>query len=330
MYTEFDTLSHKEKSCYNQMMLRLERYEVNFKLEGFDGETVKRAFSALVRDNPQFFWLSGAANFCTTTMGRVIKDVTVTAELQRGVQLYAVPSMAQQFDRTVNSIVQQVRQIRTVYGQVLAVHNYIIDTTDYVLNAPMCYDAYGCLVNHRAVCAGYAKAFMLIMRRLGYVCGYARGWGRETGENHAWNFIKLENDFYFIDVTWDDPTVIGGSRTRDNKSMDFFCLTTEELMKTHRLSSETPVPVCKGTKYNYYRYNRLYLQRYSFSELLPIATAQLKQGKKFTVKFATDYEADRAFTDLITNQMVYKIPGIGNRILYFRKEKHRTLTVENG
>ncbi len=327
MYTEYDYLSSKEKFCYEKLLATMKRYALTVKLEGVDVNTIQKAMKAVLCDHPEIFWLSGSTTYTTTLVNRVVKDITVEMELARGLRLVELPSMVQRLEHAVDAIVKQAGKYSSTYGIVRTVHDCIIDTTDYVEVKDLCYTAYGCLINRKAVCSGYAKAFMLIMRRLGFACGYASGWGRTSGVSHAWNYIRLEGQFYFIDVTWDDPRVDTSVPAHDNKSWDYFCLTTEELLKTHRLSDEYHVPACNGTKYDHYRYNGAYLQRYSFTAVLPIATEQLRQGDRFSIKFATTAEANRAYTDLITNGKVFHIPGLRGTVYHSLSKSGLILTV---
>ena len=70
------------------------------------------------------------------------------------------------------------------------------------------YKAYGALVNHKAVCSGYAKAFDLLAKYCGLitfiVTGEAINSANQNGA-HAWNQICLDGEWYNVDVTWEDP-----------------------------------------------------------------------------------------------------------------------------
>lgn len=294
-----------------------------------DTDSIGRAFDAMLVDNPQFFWLSGGGQFVTTTRGNTVIKVTFKGNLSEGICAADVPRLLAELERAVDAIVAKARTKRTVYEQVLFVHDYLVDTTDYVTQEPMRYNAYGCLVRHRAVCAGYAKAFMMIMRKLGYVCGYASGYGVNSNVSHAWNFIRLDGEFYFIDVTWDDPVTAGKTTHGGNKTREYFCLTSEELSRTHRVSGKYPVPRCTGTKYNYYTYNGFVLSRYSFAEVSRIAQKQLRTSNRFTVKFTTSAEADRAKQELILAKKVFQIPGVSRQVRHAVSDSGRILTVYN-
>ena len=70
------------------------------------------------------------------------------------------------------------------------------------------YKAYGALVNHRATCSGYAKAFDLLAKSIGLSSTIVTGIAKNSGgieAPHAWNQIYLDGDWYNVDVTWEDP-----------------------------------------------------------------------------------------------------------------------------
>lgn len=329
MYTEYDYLNATEKTCYHRLLQEIKDYKTRFQFGAVPTEQITNAFRAVLHDYPEIFWLSGGGEYELTTKGGKLDQVTFFAELTKGMVISVVPSMVKILDLAADTVVARARFKKNTFDQVLAVHDHIIDTTQYDLKNSDCYNAFGCLVQNRAVCAGYAKAFMLIMKRLGYVCGYAAGFSKRTGESHAWNYILLDGEYYFIDVTGDDPTSDSQETVSNNKTYNYFCLTTKELELTHRISKEFHVPQCNGTKYNYFNYTDRFLSRYSFDAVANLAEPQLRASGKFSVKFGSASETKRALTDLIEKSRVYKIPGVGRKILYSTSRSGLILNVEN-
>lgn len=101
------------------------------------------------------------------------------------------------------------------YNFIKSVHDYLCETVyypdinspDYIGNA---HDAYGALVEKRAVCQGYADAVKLICDyyKIPAVCitGYA------NGGLHMWNAIQMDDGlWYLLDATWDDQTPTMGT-----------------------------------------------------------------------------------------------------------------------
>lgn len=68
--------------------------------------------------------------------------------------------------------------------------------------------AYGALVNGKAVCGGYAKAFKAVLDRLDIPCVCVQGYSRSSASSeyvaHMWNAVKLEGQWYAVDPTWND------------------------------------------------------------------------------------------------------------------------------
>ena len=85
------------------------------------------------------------------------------------------------------------------------IHNYIVKNTDYVNGG---YTAYNALVDHGAVCEGYALEFYLLCKYAGISCHVVTGtaYGSNGEGNHAWNVVKNGSKWYNMDVTWDDTT----------------------------------------------------------------------------------------------------------------------------
>ncbi|MBQ7863950.1 MAG: hypothetical protein IJ353_07380 [Lachnospiraceae bacterium] len=89
---------------------------------------------------------------------------------------------------------------------IIAAHDYLILNTFYdeaaaasVTGGPSHY-AEGLLLNGKAVCSGYASVFQLLMTFADIPCEYV------VTDTHAWNMVQLGDEWYHIDVTWDDPT----------------------------------------------------------------------------------------------------------------------------
>lgn len=328
----YSMLSVAEKKIYNEMYSSLQKYQHTFHFNGLSHNALSKVFDALYDDNPRFFWLSGKTRYHWTERGNRITDISCKAEIMPGITLHALGIMEAKLRTTVRDIITHAKRKRTHFERILYVHDYIVDTTEYVSEAPMCYNAYGCLVLHQAVCAGYAKAFQLIMEEMGYECGYVSGADRQKGtihSSHAWNYIKIEDEYYFVDTTWDDPTVDGANFKYDNKTRNYFCISDRELALTHIIKNPNSYPKCNGTKYNYYIYRGFYLNSYSFAEVYKIAAAQLKLSDKFTVKFSSKKEADKALYDLIDNQNVYKIPGVASSVSYSDSKSGLIITIKN-
>ena len=106
-------------------------------------------------------------------------------------------------------------------------HNYIINNSKYDKdrsdNNIVRYKsdtAYGTLLEGYSLCGGYTDAMELFLEDMG-VKSY-----KISSENHVWNAVNLDNAWYHLDLTWDDPITTDGS---DILEYNFFLITTSEL-----------------------------------------------------------------------------------------------------
>jgi len=101
------------------------------------------------------------------------------------------------------------------YENIKLAHDYLIESIEYdqTTSQENIYDLYGALINKKSVCEGYAKAFKYLMDSLNIPCTIVVGMATNSEgntENHAWNYVQLNGNWYAIDCTWDDPILVGG------------------------------------------------------------------------------------------------------------------------
>ena len=114
-----------------------------------------------------------------------------------------------------------------IYGKLKYVHDYLVDNISYEkeIESHNNYNIYGTLINKKAVCEGYAKTFKYIIDDFKIPCvvtfGQAQNSSGQT-EDHAWNYVQINNNWYAIDVTWDDPIIIGNGYLTKAKKYKYF------------------------------------------------------------------------------------------------------------
>ncbi len=130
-----------------------------------------------------------------------------------------------------------------------AIHDYIVLNSSYSKNiTENSYNISNLITNRTGVCEAYAYTFKMMCSFAGLECEIITG--TLDGENHGWNLIKLDGNYYHIDVTSDDPVP-----DKENQVLYFyFNLNDDEIAKTHKWDRNN-FPKCTETKYNYYVYN---------------------------------------------------------------------------
>lgn len=125
------------------------------------------------------------------------------------------------FDAAFSAVEQVVRDGMSDSEKVKAIHDYLIYHANYVNNGDYstaerwAYGAEGVLLHREGVCQSYAIAFYMMATAAGVDCEFVTGVATNsvgsTG-GHAWNRVLIDNTWYYIDCTWDDPT--GGGHER--------------------------------------------------------------------------------------------------------------------
>ena len=279
--------------------------------------------SSVYYDYPEYFWFDGdvRTSYHDTfglCWGEIFFEYNCTAEQQA--------AMKAQLESSVAGIVSRLRGLPT-YDAVKGVYEYIIGNTVYDISQ-MDQSCYSVLVNGRGVCAGYTNAFHYILHRLGIDCIYVKGVSK--GEDHAWSMVRLDGDWYQVDVTWGDPVMDDGSQTI---SYDYLMLTDPEMLKDHSYSGDISYPVCTAETYNFYRYEGLYLLYYDVEALRGMLSRCLYGGKDFLVKCADESVYYETVARLFDGEEVWQLlksfglASNGDTIYYVCSPEHLTIDI---
>ena len=137
----------------------------------------------------------------------------------------------------VAQIVEQTRQNSDV-EKAIRIHNWLISTISYdeqEQNANR-YSVYGAIYDHKAVCEGYARSFKYLLEEAGVSCVLVSGTATNsegTTEEHAWNYVQIDNKWYAVDITWDDPVIIGEGTLPEDMRYRYFLKGSESFFMDH-------------------------------------------------------------------------------------------------
>lgn len=132
-------------------------------------------------------------------------------------------------EEKVNTAISQVRSMRdqfisklsgNEYEKIVQLNDLLIENLEYGNEyGNNAYNIYGALLQRNCVCEGYAETFKYIMDALNIPCILVIGTAENSdgnNENHEWNYVKINNNWYAMDVTWNDPIIIGGGKTTND------------------------------------------------------------------------------------------------------------------
>lgn len=247
----YQQLSLREQKLYTALYNGIAAHEDTVSLPGmFREEEYKRVYLLVAEQEPRFFYLDTV--FETA-------EIMSEAKIRYSLDADTVRGMTVEMDLAADNI------LRGASGEdiekLLAIHDGIGKYCEYT-DGPYSSEAYGCLVQGKAKCEGYAKAFLYVARRAGLNVMNVTGTD-SRGENHVWNIAEADGHYCQIDLTWDDD------QRYEGKTVHACFAVPDENFTDHApdLSAYQP-PACEKTDrmiMDYYKWYGHYLE--SASEL---------------------------------------------------------------
>lgn len=229
---------------------------------GLNINDIYKIYLSFYYDNPIYYWLDSIL-YSYNSSGIVSKVILITkAE-------YALAETRSNLNDTIEKNIQYylnyVSPMSNDFQKELMIHDRLIYYNDYALDSSgdpessaFAHNIVGVFdddPNTNPVCEGYAKAFSLLLNASGIDCNLVVG--TANGGGHAWNQVKLDNEWYNVDVTWDDPIITNGTPPFRDPYYNYFNLTNSEFLQDHTPWSSNGNPPywcyetsnCNSTKY---------------------------------------------------------------------------------
>ena len=111
---------------------------------------------------------------------------------------------------------------------------------------------------------------------------------------------------------------------------DYLCVTTEDLLRTHRIESVIPMPECTATEANYYVREGSYFTSYDHEQMQAVFDRAIEGGRtEVTIKCADELCYQEICHALIDEQEIFsymQIQGNSNTVTYAQNGKQLSLT----
>lgn len=330
----YESLDAQEQIWYGEIEQALGEMTDTVKLstepieQGLDEQDIDRIFQCVLIDHPEIFYTTG---YTYTKYSRGDRTVGIDFAGTYSLSREEAVEKAEEIRGRASEWLADIPEDASEYDKVKAVYEKIIFSTNYDLDALDNQNIASVFLGNSSVCQGYAKATQYLLNHLGVMCTLVQG-TVDTGEAHAWNLVRVDGDYYYVDTTWGDASYRmedgSGQEELPEINYDYLCVTTQDLLRTHRIESVVNMPECTATQANYYVREGAYFTAYDAEQMQSIFDRAWESGRtEITLKCA-DEECYREICGvLIDEQEIFSYMSENSgTIAYAQNGKQLSLT----
>lgn len=318
-YYAYSQLEKEEQLVYNQIAQCLFQFQDKVTLSTKEEDSVDRAFHYLLCDHPEIFW-TDSYEMTTYSLGEV--DTKYEFKPNYNMSEEEVEQKQKEIEQYVSRCYAGLES-EDEYDIALYLFDYIIEHTDYE-EGENSQNISSVFIDGKSVCMGYSKAYEYLLQKKGIESVIVSG--TVDGESHAWNLVKLDGEYYFMDVTWGDIQFYEGSTGLSGYiDYNFFGVTTEDMKKTHVIDSKFKLPKCDETSCNYYVREGYVLETFQEETVDGLVKKQL-DNRWISIRCRDAAVYRELYRYLIAQERIYRILDT-DKISYMENNVNNTLSI---
>lgn len=305
----FKQLTEEEQRVYRELLKGIRAREKEFYLTISDDDSIDRSYHAVLKDYPEIFWVHNREKIYKTTYSDSDYCVFTPGYTYTDSEIDEIQTAMEQSFQEVRALIPEDA---SDYEKVRIVYTYVIDHTQYQTGEDDQSIA-GVFWKKSAVCAGYAGAVQYLLERLDIPCIYVDGSTKGSTEGHAWDIVKIGQEYYYVDATnGDQPDFLNGdaAQLEEHKTIiyDYLCPFPEEYEKTYTPSEELTVPACTAKDLDFYVLNQGYFEDYSWQDIYDYCKMRLDNGAAVVrFKFGSQEAFSEACQELLDDGVVQNV-----------------------
>ncbi len=282
----YEHLDEEGKAVYDEMLTAILNHEEKIKLSTTDLDLMRRAYTAVCGDYGGLFWVEGYV-FTRYTKGEELVSLefapkyTMTKEERRIMQV--------QIDDIAGISIND-----TDYDKAKYVYELLALNTEYVKDATDSQNIISVFIKRQTVCQGYACAVQYLLEQLGIQSVIVSG--TALGDAHAWNLIRLDGEYYYMDATWGNNGYQNGQGPEKSFiDYNYMAMTTEEMKMGHVPDANMELPDCTAVMNNYFIREGTYIEEWDPERMGAVLSQAWMQGRVVTLRFSDEILKKQAF-----------------------------------
>lgn len=311
------TGTEAEIKAYRLFAEKIGNYEsvIDFDFKISEKEVIN-AYHHYTFDYPQHFWRGFQAK--TQSVNSNVVKVIVEGSMCGG-NKQQIKELDDKYKAKIKSILSNLSGNNTSIEKELFIHNYIVNNCTYI-EGTNAHNSYGVIIEGKGVCESYAKAFVVLMREAGVQCLLVDGKLTKDlglGDDHQWNMVEIDGEYYHVDVTADDPSLGVGIEAL---KFDYFNITETQLKKDHKIEHNYyEIPKATSNKHNFFDFFKLKFSSLNVENLAKSLAFSVLNNLEYSHGSFDNLSNDAAGDFLVENY--YDILDEANRYLKDKKIK---------
>ena len=322
----YQQISGETQAVYDQIVEGIQEQEERFAVSTRDAKVLEQAFAAVLADYGEFFWVSGY-KYHTYTMDDEV--MYLVAEPCYTMDVNERKEVQQQVDAAIEQWLGDISATATDYDKSKYVFESLIQRVDYDETAEDNQNILSVFLHGKTVCQGYAEAAEVLLHRLGIQSVVVTG--TANGEPHAWNLVRLDGEYYYMDVTWGNSSYFTAEDSEEKKTVNYYYLnmTTRDISVTHEPDGLLPVPECTAVSDNYYVHEGRYFDKWDADAIGTLFEKDWKSGAgKSSVRLSNDDLYWQTVSYFITEHHLSDYIGETGTLHYLDDGQKRILTLQ--
>lgn len=321
----YSLLDSFDRQLYLEMYIILKGYETNVCLCSMDSEKIDTVYSCVLFDHPEIFYSNGYVLTQYTVKDEVVRYSIAPMYTMEKEQAEEAQKLVDEYTEV---FLQGIDKFASEYEKIKYTYEFVIINTEYELDSPENQNILSVMLYQKSVCQGYARAIQYLLSKLGVSSTIVSGYV-QSGEGHAWNLVKCNNAYYYLDSTWGDSSYSDAeNKSQYDISYDYLNITTADLEKNHIIDNIAEVPNCVFTQDNYYVKEGLMFNFVDENKIQAAFDKAYAEGKTcLSIKCATQVVYDDMEKYLIEDNHVFDYLADQTKVTYYSNDELLTYSI---
>ena len=249
----FSKLDKEGREIYKKLYFGMQNFEKKISLKGTEN-IVREIYYMIIKDNPMMFFVH-PSKLTYFKIGNYVWIEPIYVYRQEEAN-----QIMNEINIKLKPLEKKLKTINTKLERERFIHKYLLENVRYKYNCSEddfeCHTIVGSFLYKQAVCDGISKAFKQLcdLARINCNVVFGDSWNEyEKPQKHAWNMVKIDKDWYHIDVTWN----INLSQRVKYVRYDYFNIRESDVIKDHRNFDK--LEICDSLKNNFFYENKCIL-----------------------------------------------------------------------